>query len=286
MQAYDAKVPPSLKELQTWFGSIISQPLSKEGGVRPLTVRKKPIEEEANNYILKSPTLKPFQRIEIYNQQYWWRLLNTLHDFFPFLTRLFGYHDFNQTIAIPYLLAHRPVHWSLNTIGEKMPGWIGKNYNKKDKKLVFDAALLDCAFLKIFFKEKYPSFTAREEELDHTLYLQPHVALFTFPYNLFAFRKEMNGMPVDHWLEHPFPKLEKKESYFKLFLGKFSNVVWTEIDKTEYLLLQQLKKGATLDALCTFIENQPEEVRQKAETSLQNWFKEWTVHGILTTHAS
>lgn len=285
MQQYDPSVPTALKDLQTWFGGIIAQPLNPNGGIAALTPAKKQILEDAKSHILKSPTLEPFQRIEIYNQQYWWRLLKTLHDFFPFLVRLYGYYDFNKMIGIPYLLAHRPVHWSLNGIGTKLPEWIQRNYKKKDKQLAVDAAKLDCAFLAIFFRNKYPPMGPEDAQLEKTLYLQPHVELFSFPYDLFLFRKEMNSQSAEYWCEHPFPKLKKETSYFKLFLSRSSNVVWTKIDKTEYLILEQFKKGATLDTICTWLEEQPEEIRNSAEQSLQNWFKEWTLHGILTTHA-
>lgn len=276
--------PEALHHLQNWFGSIIAQPLAENGGIRKLTPRRKPIKEEAKLFIIKSPTLDPHQRIELYNQQYWWRLINTLNDFFPFLTRLFGYSNLSEKILIPYLLAHRPVHWSLNSIGDQLPEWIQKNYKDTDKQLVHDASILDRAFHQVFFFGLRPS--ADENSLDLPLYLQPHVSLYRFPYQLFGFRREMMTQPPEYWVDHDFPKLEKGSYFFRLFRNPQSIVLWKEITEAEYLMLQQFAKGATIDQACEWLEGQSDAVRAEAEKSLQNWFKDWTVQGILTPYAS
>lgn len=282
MPYVEPQSPPALNHLQTWFGSIIAQPLAEDGGIRKLTPRRKSIKDEAKLFVSKSPTLESHQRIEIYNQQYWWRLINTLNDFFPFLTRLFGYSNLSEKILIPYLLAHRPVHWSINTIGDHLPEWIQKHYKEKDKQLVHDASILDRAFHMVFFFGLRPS--ADENSLELPLFLQPHVSLYQFPYQLFGFRKEMMTQPPEYWVEHDFPKLEKGSYFFRLFRNQQSVVLWKEITEAEYLMLQQFAKGSTIDQACEWLEGQSEAIRAEAELSLEKWFKDWTVQGILTPH--
>ncbi len=286
MQRSEPKSPPALNELQEWFGGIISQPLANDSSIQPYAPNKKPIREEAKRHVVKSPTLQPHERLEIYNQQYWWRLINTLHDFFPFLIRLFGYSDFNQTLAIPYILDHRPYHWSLNSLGEKLPNWIRKNYKENDLELVYQAAILDEAFHQIFFKKKIGKSNFKQEEfLTKPLFLQPHLSLHELPFNLFAFRKELLQNEVDYWLDNPFPELKKGPHYFKLFLNLNSAIIWKEIEKAEFLALNQLREGLTIDGLCEWLETQPKEIQTEAEKSMQAWFKEWTLHGLITLDA-
>lgn len=105
---FDAKVPFKLKKTQLWFGSIIGRPIDEDSKMNPISPAGQPIEIEACDFIRPSPTLRPAQRIQIYNQQYWWRLLSSMHETFPLVTRLFGYHDFNKIIAIPYLVKFPP----------------------------------------------------------------------------------------------------------------------------------------------------------------------------------
>src|SRR4051812_44875922 len=108
--AFDAAVPTQLKRMQEWFASIITRPVDEESRINPLSPEGVPMEQEACRYITPSATLLPAQRIQIYNQQYWWRLLSIMHELYPLVTRLFGHRDFNQTIAIPYLVKYPPSH--------------------------------------------------------------------------------------------------------------------------------------------------------------------------------
>lgn len=147
---YDTKVPIKLKKIQHWFGSIIGRPIDEDSRMNPLSPSGNPMELEAYDFIKPSPTLRPAQRIQIYNQQYWWRLINHMHESFPLVIRLFGYHDFNRTIAIPYLVSYPPTHWSLNQLGDKLPQWVEEEYQADDKQLVYDAVRVDWAFSHSF----------------------------------------------------------------------------------------------------------------------------------------
>src|SRR4051794_31429096 len=101
MTIYDSKVPLQLKKELQWFASILARPIDQENQMNPISPSGLSMELEAAQHIAPSPTLRPSQRIQIYNQQYWWRLINVLHESNPMLVRLMGYLDFNRNIAIP-----------------------------------------------------------------------------------------------------------------------------------------------------------------------------------------
>lgn len=283
MQTFDQKVPKALKKTQQWFGSIIEVPLAEDGGIQKKTPLGNSIEEEAPQFIAPSPTLKPYQRIQIYNQQYWWRLLEILQENFPLVVRLFGYADFNHTLGIPYLLKHRPNHWSLNNLGDQLPNWLLDEYKAPDKEMIYHASILDLAFHNLFFKKLLPPITEVTEDL---LYLQPHVAMFLFPYNLTKFRKELLKQEPDYWLENDFPILDKTPHYTYLYRTRQNTMTWKTSSEAEFALLHQFQKGISIDNLCDWLENQPDSIRLEAETNLQLWFKQWTEREILTLCAS
>lgn len=288
MNQYDPHVPHPLKTTQEWFGKIIGRPLSEEGGISLLAPSGQPIESESKSYIAPSPTLQPFERIQIYNQQYWWRLLNNLHDTFPFLTRLFGYYDFNETLAIPYLRKHPPTHWSLNKLGDLFPSWIQTNYLKEDRELTYAAAVLDEAHYALFFKPLVPSFTIPsdcEGILSQSLSLQPHVKLFHHPYDLFSLRREMLKEDPDYWISHDFPELKKEPTFTMLFrLRNCGTIIRKTLSSVEYLILKQFQSGTSIEAVCDWLEGQPEDIQEAAEKGLQLWFKEWTQDGVLMSN--
>lgn len=281
---FDTKAPRSLIDTQKWFGSVITQRIDLESRISPIAPSGKPIREEAARYIAPSPTLEPFQRIELYHQQYWWRLLSILHDSFPLTVRLFGYTDFNEKVAKPYLLTYPPRTWSLNPLGDRLEQWIERYYTGDDKTLVLNAVRLDYVYIESFVVGEGDPLTAADESvlMEQTLSLQPHVKLFTFPYDLCAFRKEMLEQSVDYWIDHPFPTLVKKKKYhFVLARTRSKDIGWSEVTLPEYLTLEQLSKPKTIMQLCEWLEKQQREVVNIAGKNLQTWFQSWTARGWL-----
>jgi hypothetical protein len=291
MQMFDQKVPKKLKKTQIWFGSIIGRPMDEDSRMNPLSPSGQSLELEAAHYIKPSPTLRPAQRIEIYNQQYWWRLLSTLQEAFPLVTRLFGYHDFNKSIAIPYLMKYPPLHWSLNYLGDNMPQWADSNYQGDDRAIVCNSIHLDAAFGQAFIAPQSPPITAENlpvprnpiSLLDKLLTIQPHISLFKWPYNLIDFRNEILKQDPEYWLENDFPKLQKGHSYyFVLYRNPQNQVACKEISEGEYDLLSQFKKGTSIEKACEWLETQNKEIFQEAMSLLSRWLENWIVLNWLT----
>lgn len=287
MIGFDAKVPNKLKKTQMWFGSIISRPIDEDSRMNPISPSGQSMEIEACDYICPSPTLRPAQRIQIYNQQYWWRLLNTLHETFPLVTRLFGYHDFNKFIAIPYLKKYPPTHWSLNTLGHLLSDWVTTEYNENDKQLVFDAAQIDWAFNHSFCSmQKEPILPTSlskngnpEELLNKIIGLQEHIHLFAVDYDLFTFRVDFLKEKPEYWVDNDFPLLNKeKKFHFILFRNSHNDIESKEIPEAEYRLLKLIQSKITIENLCHWLEKQQGSLYEEAQQKLHLWFQEWIVH--------
>ena len=288
---FDHKVPNKLKRTQIWFGSIIGRPIDEDSRMNPISPSGHPMEIEACDYIRPSPTLRPAQRIQIYNQQYWWRLLSSLHESFPVTTRLFGYHDFNRMIAIPYLVKYCPHSWSLNDLGDRLEQWVEEEYEAEDKSLVMDAVNLDWAFNKTFWAaHKEPILMSNlpvegdpTSLLGEKIYLQPHVQLFEFDYDLFTFRNEFLKQEPEYWIDHDFPKLKKDKKYFMiLFRTSVNDLQWLEAMPAEYALLKLFQEGCTIDDACQWMEDQEDAFYQEAAQNLPGWFQKWIIHRLLT----
>lgn len=283
-------LPCSLETTQDWFASVITAPLTQEDTIQSHSSDGYLICEEASRYVVPSPTLKPHQRMQIYNQQYWWRLLNTLHSNFPLVTRLFGRIAFNEEIAIPYLLKYPPDHWSLTGLGEKLPAWVTNYYEKQDKTLVSHAIDLDWAFTQCFISAENPQLDLAhltkekaQKLLELPFYLQPHVHLFSWEYDLFTFREDFLKQEPDYWVDHPFPPLSKEKNYyFILYRNHRNNPAWRKITQGEYLLLSRFKEGSSMGEACEFMENQEASLHQEAVENLQKWVMEWTQMGWLS----
>lgn len=278
---FDKDVPSKLKKTQEWFASIITMPIDQDSRMNPISPSGSFMEEEAFDYIVPSPSLKPDQRIQIYNQQYWWRLFSILQDGFPLLARLFGYHDFNQIIAQPYLVKYPPTSWSLTILGNDLPRWVKEEYLADDKELVWDAARLDDAFNAAFFTTHHASISQASETAEKLstkkLRLQPHIHLFNFRYDLLNFRNEMLKEEVEHWVDHDFPKLiQDKTYYFIVYRTAHNNFNWESLSKAAYELLLLFQNGSTIEQACEWLEQQEESLFEEAASKLHLWFQEWT----------
>lgn len=278
---FDAAAPTPLIEIQQWFASIITRPIDIDSKMEPISPSGQSMEDEASLYISPSPTLLPHRRIELYNQQYWWRLLSIMQDSFPLVTRLFGYIDFNQMIAIPYLMKYPPKHWSLILLGENLPRWIEEEYREKDKPLIFNAAKLDWAHNHSFISQEGPAMGDNTPNLlEQRMTLQPHLHLFEHPYDLFEFRIEFLKEKPEYWLDHDFPLLPHNPCYFVLFRNVINDVQVEPITHGEYQLLYKFINGLSIDELCQWLEtcDPSSPLYIEASTHLQNWIQRWIGH--------
>jgi hypothetical protein len=282
MSLPDKNIPSSLLEIQRWFGSIINKPLEKGSSMSPVACSGRPIEEEAADFILPSSRMKPHRRMEIYNQQYWWRLLSSLQENFPLLARLFGYEDFNHTIAIPFLTEYPSSHWSLEKLGERLPHWIGKNYPAKDRILVLYSAQIDLAYQELFVAPIPKPLHFSTGLLAKKIELQPHVKLFKLPFHLFVFRQMLLKEAVDYWTDVSFPHLPlDKEYFFLLYRTHQNSVIYREVDESHYLFLHLLSSGSSMEEVCIHLESTCGLLYTQAKTSLMQWAQLWNKENFL-----
>ncbi len=268
--------PADLLSLQTWFGGIITRALGENNQIEPIAPSGRPLSEEAAEFVSSGPNLTADQKMEIYNRQYWWRLISILHENFPGLTRLFGYEDFNRSIAVPFLVEHPPKHWSLSKLGDTLENWLLMRYTAADKLLVSHMAALDFAYQSVFFAPT-PVLLAVEMDLISTpLTLQGHVKLFKLPFDLFSFRSSLIKEDVEFWIESDFPTLSKGRDYFFVLYRDRDNLLsYREIQEGQWALLEGISRGLTLQESCDCLEEAGGEGANEARSFLAQWIQEW-----------
>lgn len=260
---FDAKVPPTLLDLQKWFGQFIARPLVDLGEFN-LPIYISETARDIEQWITPGPTLSAAERMGIYHQQFWFRLLNLLQEIFPSLTRLFGYKDFNELIAEPYLLKYFPDHWAISVAARKLPQWIEEEYSDEDKVLVHQIALIDEAYDRLYYEKN------EIKPIERKLFLQPTIELFALDGDLFSFRKALLEKEPDAWLEEELPKIDwSRKRWYTLSLVKFVSI-YEEISEEEYLLLKAFQRGSTIDDACQLIEE------RDVEAHIAQWFQKWT----------
>lgn len=282
-QVFDPHVPASLKELQLWFGGIIQQKMTDERAIHPLAPNGVAIEEEAKRYVQETGDLPAWERLGIYNQAYWLRLLEALHEDFPMLLRLFGEEGFDRLLGIPYLDRYPSTHWSLHFLPQEFPSWVSQEYKEEDRILVEACTQLDYACQELFVVKEFPplDLTRYQGEgsyklLQKKLVLQSTVRLFEFPAHFLHFRKELLAHPPEYWETHDFPSLEKgKTFYFVVYRSPQLIIEWQELSKEAYLVLRELDLGSTLEEVCDRID------LDHVGEEIAFWIQEWLLRGWL-----
>jgi hypothetical protein len=239
--------PATLFEMQTWFAKHITSPIV-ESDSDNIPLFPPAVIASIRKRIAPGPSMLSEERLGIYQQQYWWRLINICQEIYPAVLRLFDYEDFNRLIAEPYLLKYPPHDWFLSNIG---------NDRHRDAPLVSGLALLDLSYEKLLFTDTRPPL--KPETLadceKKKLFLQPFVLLFALDADFFAFRKELMKHPPPYWQTSDLPPLEGggRKNYFVLYRSQEESL-YEEISSEFFDLLTRFKKGARLSALIPLLE--------------------------------
>lgn len=260
------------QDVQKWFSEVIANPLRDDQ-----SIQVEGIELSASKHIRPSPSLKPHERIEIYSQQYWWRLIKVMQEHYPLVASLFGLNGFNSELVIPYLKDNKPSTWNINLLGESFPDWLEKNYNENDKALVVGAAKVDWGYVASFLSA---DISYKDLSLQEELTLHPSVHLHKLPYDLFSFRREIIKQKPDYWLDNPFPTLHKGRSfYFVFYRNPKYELAWTEISEAEYTFLEMFRKSLSLNKLCSILDTH--KFSGEAAKNLSTWIHSWTQRPLL-----
>src|SRR6185369_5281152 len=81
---------PALSDLQAWFGKAIARPLPNRYPGNPLAVSAPTLAAQAQRRLFSRGGVSGFDRLGIYNQQYWFRLITIMQQEYPSAAHLIG----------------------------------------------------------------------------------------------------------------------------------------------------------------------------------------------------
>src|SRR5258708_1410674 len=116
----------NLEQLQRIVLGVIQQPLTPSENMRRRTRDGKSIKKIVEKVIKANDRLTSFERLEIYNRVYWFRILSSLAEDFPGLRAVIGQRQFDKVIAT-YLRDCPSESFTLRNLGSRLEGWIHKH---------------------------------------------------------------------------------------------------------------------------------------------------------------
>src|SRR5580704_16583727 len=149
-----------LDQIQRKMFEAVRQPLTASEGMRQRTRGGESLRNLANEIIKPNDRLSSFERLEIYNRQYWFRILSALAEDFPGLRAILGERGFEK-MSIAYLVDCPSESFTLRNLGSRLKKWLRAHpeYMGKDERLALDMVRLEWAQIEAFDEAAQPRLT-------------------------------------------------------------------------------------------------------------------------------
>lgn len=251
----------NLLELQRRMAEDVRRPLTEAYEMQRTAEDGAPVADIAASYIIPNNRLTSFERLEIYNRQYWFRLTTAVSEDYPTLNAVLGPKRFDALI-LAYLREHPSTSWTLRDLGAKLPAFLAAHpeFGGRRHRLAIDVANLELAYVDAFDRKHLDPLTTEEAQAigaDSRLCLQPHLRLLELAYpvdNLvLAVKKEILEVDIvssaatqrDTTDRAKIPPI-KREAVFLAVHRYDDSVYYRRLEKETFLLLRSLRSGASV----------------------------------------
>jgi hypothetical protein len=187
-------VSAGLKAFQQRMAAAVMTPLTRRGTM----ARRQDGRPVATGWVRPSDRLDGFQRLEIYNRQYWYRLLSCLAEDFPGLRAILGGAGFDR-MAQAYLVDCPSTCFTLRNLGARLADWLDGHPAAAGSRFgpALDMARLEWAHIEAYDRAALPPASAPGAALaaGTRFRLQPHLQLLALDHPvdtlLLAIRRDL-----------------------------------------------------------------------------------------------
>jgi hypothetical protein len=280
--------PPSLAEFQRAIAGTLFRPLKQDEGMQATGAAV------AERFVKPNDRLTAFERLQIYNQQYWWRLLGSFGEDFRGLRAVLGERKFDR-LAVAYLEARGSQSWNLRDLGSQLPAFLAEHpeLTRPHTALALDVVRVEWARITAFDDPEKPVLTpkqiAKTPPSSLRLGLQPYLVLLELSYPVDEFlvkvkRTEIaavsNAVAATHTRRRKSVSVRKSRKPIHLAVHRVGfSVYYKRLDPEAYRLLLALREGVPLDEACATAFAGSKELPEQSAARLQEWFARWMEFG-------
>ena len=283
-----------LEALQREMAAAVMQPLTADEDMRATAADGRAMSEVAAAFVAPNSRLSAFERLEIYNRQYWFRVLGALEDDFPALKAVLGEEAFHA-LSIAYLTDHPSRSFSLRNLGSKLIEWLAAHpeHTRRRHRLAMDVVRIEWAFVEAFDSAEREALTLEQiSTLDgeSRLALQPHLQLIALEFpaddlvlKLHAGDKRQTSEAGVKHEDGPaprarLPRLRRKPTWVAAHRVE-NSVYYRRLTREEFLTLSAIRAGLPLGeaVAAAFEDSRLSEVRRAA--LVREMFSNWAELG-------
>ena len=285
-----------LLKLQRTMARAVMQPLTSTERMQQKAPDGRPMRSYAARFIKPNDRLTSFERLEIYNRQYWFRLFSSMTEDFPGVRSVLGEKRF-EAMCKAYLMDCPSRSFTLRNLGSRLERWLRKHpkWAGTKQRLVLDIVRLEWADIEAFDAAALPVLST--EDLAGAvgaglrLTLQPYVQLLSFSYPvddlLLAARKEdedkdfaSNAFEERRKRTHVRAVAKLKPGAIFLVVHRIDNSVYfRRIEAEEFALLSALRRGKTIEKAIEAAFRSNSIALTERAASVQQWFQNWATLG-------
>jgi len=286
-----------LEQLQRIVLGVIQQPLTSSEGMRKRTLDGRPVKKIVDEVIKPNDRLTSFERLEIYNRVYWFRLLSSLMEDFPGLRAIIGERKFEK-LAVSYLTDRPSESFTLRNLGARLEPWLRQHpeFTPKVPRLALDMVRLEWADIDVFDQAELPKLTAddlRSLGEDPIFHFQPYLRLLDLAYPvdelLLSIRHGeeqesdiASNVVLERAQKSPGPRLrlpKREKVYLAVHRQEEETVYFKRLEPDAFALLCALQQGKTLSQAIEESVNWTHGKVENITGQLHDWFANWSSLG-------
>jgi len=291
----------NLDQIQRDMFEAVRTPLTSTERMKPRTLEGRSTREIANRVIKPNDRLTSVERLEIYNRQYWFRLISTFTDDFPGLRAITGAHAFEK-IAVAYLADCPSRSFTLRNLGSCLESWLRDNpeYIRDVETIALDMVRLEWADIEAFDGSCAEKLT--EDDLpalgeDPSFRLQPYIQLLdlSFPVDelLLHVRRRQDVVPFSSNAVNAQHRTKLRRSALpapeKIYLAVYrldDSVYFKRLDSEAFALLDALRSGLPLSRAIEISVPYVNRPLDRLTSQMRDWFSNWASLGWFTKSTS
>ena len=273
------RVGAPLADVQSHLYDLITAP---EGAAKRLTeLGRAP--DDLETIVRSSGPLSAVERVDVYANMYFFRILEVLADEYAKIVTLVGGDAFHNLVT-DYLLACRPAHPSLREVGARLPAYLAHHPLAEDRPWLSELARLERTRLELFDGPDAEALT-----LDAVRALPPEalpelalraVRCHALLHTEYAISPLWRALEADRPEKSPAPHDPPKSPETILVWRQDLTVFNRVLGPDETACLPLLRDGATFAAICEqVLEGAPD-----AETAARRAFEhlaQWLTDELL-----
>ena len=284
----------NLDQIQRGMFDAVRQPLTASEGMRQRTRDGRAMKRVAEAIIKPNDRLTSFERLEIYNRQYWFRVLAALAEDFEGLRLILGDRAFEK-LSIAYLQNCPSQSFTLRNLGSRLESWLRTHpeFIAGVHDIALDMVRLEWADIAAFDEAEKPKLTEADRAAlgpDPQFVLQPYLNLLELQYPvdemLLAVRREQreidivsNAVGERQQRRRPRKRaLPKPEKVFLAVHRADNSVYFKRLDRDAFGILRAMQDGQRLSEAVERVDWSDGSGEQAAQ-NLQAWFALWASLG-------